>query len=129
MKRTTLMLALGLVTAGCATTDRSGIRNPDTFRQVAERSVVESARPYTDVARCFEDRAALLPMSSFIADAPSGRTTYRLRGFGFTFEEITFETTPTGSRATVLMAPNVNAKWREDFARDRGAVLNACAAQ
>jgi len=81
------------------------------------------------VARCFEDRAALLPMSSFIADAAAGQTTYRLRGFGFTFEEITFEAMPTGSRAIVLIAPNVNAKWREDFARDRGAVLSACADQ
>jgi hypothetical protein len=128
MKRIACALVLGLVTAGCATTDRSGIRDPDQFRQVAERRIIESVRSHTDVARCFEERAALLPMSTFIADEPSQQTTYRLRGFGFSFEEILFEATPTGSRATILMAPNLNAKWRDDFARDRGAVLSACAA-
>jgi hypothetical protein len=129
MKRIAMTIVLGLVCTGCATTERTGVRDPEEFRQVAERSFVESVLPYTDVARCFEDRAALLPMSSFIADQAAQRTTYRLRGFGFTFEEIIFEATPAGSRATILMAPNLNAKWRADFARDRGDVLTACASQ
>jgi len=29
---------------------------------------------------------------------------------------------------TIFIAPNVNAKWRADFDRDRGAPLAACAA-
>ncbi len=57
----------------------------------------------------------------------AGVTTYRLRGFGYTFEEIDFQTTAIGSRLTVYMAPNVNAKWREDFERHRAAPLRACA--
>ncbi len=126
MKNLVLTLALGLAAAGCATQDRSGIRDPDDFRLMAERTTIDSARPHGDVARCFEARAALLPMSSFTAE--EGRTIYRLRGFGFTFEEIHFEETPTGSRVTILMAPNLNAKWRRDFARDRAAPLEACAA-
>ncbi|MDX2235893.1 MAG: hypothetical protein NW200_15440 [Hyphomonadaceae bacterium] len=127
MKTAVLALALALSTAACATTNPTGVRDPDEFRRVAQRTVIESALPYADVARCFEDRAALLPMSSFIADEAAERTTYRLRGFGYTFEEIAFEAAPGGSRATVLMAPNLNTRWREDFARDRGAALALCA--
>lgn len=127
MKRVALTLMFALTITACATPDRAGVRNPEFFRRVATQSTIESQLPPTEVARCFEARATLLPMSRFEFDEPSGRTTYRLRGFGYTFEEIDFEQTQTGSRMTIFVAPNVNARWREDFARDRGAPLNQCA--
>lgn len=128
MKRFALPIALALLTTACATPDRAGVRDQEVFRQVANQTILDSARPAADVARCFEDRAALLPMSSFVQGAASDGTTYRLRGFGFTFEEIDFQTAPSGSRMTIFLAPNVNAKWLADFERDRAAPPRACAA-
>lgn len=127
MKRVAFTLTLALAISACATPDRAGVRNPEFFRQVATQTTFESNVPPSEVAQCFQARAALLPMSHFEFDAPSGRTTYRLRGFGYTFEEIDFEPTQTGSRMTIFIAPNVNAQWRDDFARDRGGPLNLCA--
>lgn len=128
MKRFALILALSLIAAGCATPDRAGVRNPEFFRQVAKQIQIDSRRPYAEFARCFEAQAALLPMSNFSDDEASQRSTYRLRGFGFTFEEIDFSATNGGSRATIFLAPNLNAKWLKDFARDRQGPLEACAA-
>lgn len=128
MKRIAFTLAIALLTSACATPDRAGVRNPEFFRQVATQTALESARPALDVARCFEEQATLLPMSAFVRDDAADLTTYRLRGFGFTFEEIDFRATPGGSRMTIFIAPNVNAKWREDFERDRGGPLRECAA-
>jgi len=127
MKRIALTLALALTTAACATPDQAGVRNPEFFRQVATLTTLESNRSAGDVARCFEERATLLPMSAIVSDEAPGRTTYRLRGFGFTFEEIDFVATPKGSRMSIFIAPNVNEKWREDFERDRAVPLRACA--
>jgi hypothetical protein len=128
MTRFVSIFALCLITAACATPDRAGVRNPEFFRKVADQTKVESNRPYADFTRCFEERAALLPMSAFSSDQAGQRITYRLRGFGFTFEEIDFTATPTGSSATIFIAPNVDAKWREDFERDRHTPLKTCAA-
>jgi len=129
MKRLTLILALALTTAACATPDKAGVGNPDFFRKVATQTEVVSNRPAAELARCFEERAILLPMSRFASDKATGRSIYRLRGFGYTFEEIDFDPTPDGSRVTIFIAPNVDDKWRADFARDRGAPLSACAAE
>jgi hypothetical protein len=128
MTRFTSILALSLLATACATPDRAGVRNPEFFRKVAVQTEVESTRSYAEVARCFEAQAALLPLSVFVTDDAGSRITYRLRGFGYTFEEIEFAATPNGSRATVFIAPNLNAKWHEDFAKDRDAPLKACAA-
>lgn len=127
MKTYLLIASLSALVAACATPDKAGVRNPEFFRQVANKTLIESSKPYTDVASCFEETAALLPMSSFIQDEEATRTTYRLRGFGYTFEEIDFEETQGGSRITTFIAPNLNDKWLQDFARDRGAFLSSCA--
>ena len=128
MKRIALPIALALLLGACATSDRAGVRNPEFFRQVATQYSLESTRPAAEVAQCFEEQAALLPMTRFVRDEAAGVTTYRLRGFGYTFEEIDFQTAASGSRITIFIAPNVNAKWREDFERDRHTPLAACAA-
>lgn len=128
MKRSLLTLVLfASGVSACATTP-SGIRDPDLFTQVAEQTRVVSIRSATDVARCFEDRAALLPMTTFRPSTEESVVIYRLRGFGYTFEEIRFEPmTEGGSSATVSLAPNLNAKWHRDFQKDRLSPLQACA--
>lgn len=118
--------ALTMAVAGCATRE-SGIRDPERFRTVAERTTLVSSRAHTDVAGCFRDTAALLPMTTFV-EVSDTRTTYRLRGYGFTFEEIDFDAAPGGTEVTVMLAPGVNPRWRRDFARDRLEPLRACAA-
>lgn len=133
MKIRIALIALGIASsvAGCATRE-SGVRDPVRFREIAETTEFSSAAAPEALARCFENNAALLPMSDFRADAGSAAVTYRLRGFGFTFEEIDFfadgESNPAGSRVVVRLAPGVNAKWRRDFERDRMTPLRNCAA-
>lgn len=128
MRRIAIPFTLALLTTACATPDRAGVRNPEFFRQVATQTTLESARPAAEVATCFEAHATLLPLSEFVRQEAAGLTTYRLRGFGYTFEEIDFQTAANGSRMTIFIAPNLNAKWREDFERDRGAPLRDCSA-
>lgn len=121
-----LTIAAGL--AACAPAPEAGVADPDQFRATATGPVVTSARPAADVASCFEARATLLPMSSFADDPQTGGKIYRLRGFGRTYEEIFFSPdSQGGSAAQVLIAANLSPKWRQDFARDRGAMLEACA--
>lgn len=127
MKTYILIASLSIFAAACATPDKAGVRNPEFFRQVASKTMIESAKPYTDVASCFENTAELLPLSRFARDDEATRTTYRLRGFGYTFEEIDFEEIQGGSRITTFIAPNLDDKWLQDFARDRGAALSLCA--
>lgn len=119
-------LGLALIAAGCAARE-SGIRDHGEFRRVATSSALDSARGPAELAECFRDRAALLPMSEFRAEGDS--TVYRLRGFGFSFEEIVFAPRPGGgTRATIRLAPNLDGSWHADFERDRGAALRLCAA-
>ena len=121
-----LTIAAGL--AACAPAPEAGVADPDQFRATATGPVVTSARPAAEVAACFEARATLLPMSSFADDPQTGGKIYRLRGFGRTYEEIRFNPAPHGgSVAQALIATNLSPKWRQDFARDRGAMLEDCA--
>jgi hypothetical protein len=129
MKRQFLVIALSLLATACATAKESGIRDPNRFRAIAEITKLTSTSPPEKVAKCFEDRAILLPMTSFNKDEATGTTTYRLRGYGYTFEEIDFASTPEGgSTITSFLAPGVNAKWRRDFEIGRLAILRSCAA-
>lgn len=121
-----LTIAAGL--AACAPAPEAGVADPDQFRATANGPIVESARPPAEVAACFEARAMLLPLSSFADDPETGGRIYRLRGFGRTYEEIRFSPdSQGGSSAQVLIAANLSPKWQQDFARDRGAMLEACA--
>jgi len=119
-------IAIGI--AACAPAPEAGIANPDEFRATATKQVVTSARPATAVAACFEARATLLPTSVVVDDPETGGKTYRLRAVGRTYEEILFVPDARGgSTATVLIAPNLQPNWQDGFARDRGAMLQACA--
>lgn len=121
---------LAVAASACANPDKAGVRNPEWFAKVAERSVVTSNQPFDQVAKCFETTAELLPMTEFVPSADQSLVTYRLRGFGYTFEEIAFEAAADGgSTATVLIAPNLNERWRADFIEDRLEPLQACAAK
>ncbi|MDX2238541.1 MAG: hypothetical protein NW203_13345 [Hyphomonadaceae bacterium] len=127
MKRMLALTALFTIAlAGCATHE-TGVRDPQIFRAVADRFVLLSERPHAEVAACFQERAALLPMSAFVA-ASDQQIIYRLRGFGYTFEEIDFDASNAGSMVTVMIAPGVNDRWRRDFTRDRLRPLQDCAA-
>lgn len=128
--KTLILPVLALVVSGCATPDKAGVRHPEWFAKVAERSVAISDRPFQQVAQCFQKNAELLPMTEFVGSADQSLVTYRLRGFGYTFEEIAFEpTSDGGSTAMVLIAPNLNDRWRADFLADRLEPLRACAAR
>lgn len=121
---------LTIAASGCATPDKAGVRNPEWFAKVAERSVVTSDQPFQQLAQCFEKNAELLPFTEFVGSPDQSLVTYRLRGFGYTFEEIAFEAAAGGgSTATVLIAPNLNERWRSDFTQDRLEPLQACAAK
>ena len=129
MKKQFVAIALTLLSTAGATAKESGIRDPERFRAIAEKTSLTSASAPEKIARCFEDRAVLLPMTSFNKDAVTGTTTYRLRGYGYTFEEIDFVANKNGgSDITIFLAPGVNAKWRADFEAGRLAVLRSCAA-
>ncbi len=120
--------ALALALAACGPAREAGVADPDAFLAQASGPVVASSRDAAAVAGCFEARAALLPMSAFAADPATGGSVYRLRGFGRTYEEIRFlPAAGGGSSAQVLIADNLNDRWRAGFARDRGATLAACA--
>jgi hypothetical protein len=121
-------LSLAAALAACGPAREAGVADPDVFRATASGPAVASSRSATEVAACFEARAVFLPMSSFAADPATGGAVYRLRGFGRTYEEVVFAPeTGGGSTARVLIAPNLDATWREGFARDRGRTLEACA--
>lgn len=120
---------IGFLATACAAPDKAGVRDPERFSLIAERSIVTSDRTLHQLARCFEEAADFLPMTRFHGMDAADGLTYRLRGFGHTFEEITFRASADGgSTATVLIAPNLNEQWRADFVQDRLEPLKACAA-
>lgn len=121
------LLALLSLLAACAAPE-SGIRDPKDFAARAERTEITSAKPPLALARCFQDTATLLPFTTLLTDADGKGATYRLRGYGYSFEEIRFRPgTGKGTQATVRLAPGVNQKWRDDFAADRLGPLRRCA--
>lgn len=128
MNRLLPFFAISIATLAACSTTESGVRDPSRFREIAERSVIASALPETELVACFRDTADFLPSTEFLPPRNDAGTDYRLRGFGFTFEEIEFRPAPGGgSTATLLLAPGVNQKWRRDFQRDRVEPLRACA--
>ncbi|MDX2222370.1 MAG: hypothetical protein SFV21_06460 [Rhodospirillaceae bacterium] len=122
-----MLLMTALFLTACAAKE-SGIRDPIRFREVAERTVIMSVRSTENLIACFRENAILLPTTEFIPGDDVDSTLYRLRPFGFTFEEIMFRPAADGgSTAELLLAPGVNARWRRDLELGRLQPLLNCA--
>lgn len=120
--------AVALALAGCAATP-AGIQGFDAFVISTPVEVLGSTKSFREVANCFEQQASFLPLSEFSRDdSTQGASsfTYRLRTSGLWFEQIRITQQPNGSRVEMLIAPNLNAKWRAQFDRDRVAPLQRC---
>lgn len=121
------VLAAGFALLAACTAPESGVRSPADFNARARQTEVASRRPALTVARCFQDQATLLPFSAILTDPDGKGATYRLRGYGYSFEEIRFRPAARGSVSTVLVAPGLNSRSLADLERDRLSVLRACA--
>jgi hypothetical protein len=126
-----LSVAVGIVAvalAGCAA-QPAGISGFDAFVKSTPAEVLSGPKPFREVVACFEQQGVFLPLSEFSRDtstqAPSSFT-YRLRVSNLWFEQIRITDQADGSRAEMLIAPNLNAKWRAQFDRDRVAPLQRC---
>jgi hypothetical protein len=111
--------------AGCASTP-AGSAGYDAFLAEGTTSVVTGPRAPAEAAQCFEEQASFLPLSEFSRDGQPGVFTYRLRVSGLWFEQVRISADGQGSRAETRLAPNLNARWRDDFERDRAKALRLC---
>lgn len=120
----TAALTLMLFT-GCAATP-AGSAGHDAFLADATPRVMTGPRASGEAAQCFEERARFLPLSEFSRDGQVGAFTYRLRVSGLWFEQVRITADGEGSRAEARLAPNLDARWRETFERDRVSALRQC---
>jgi len=121
-----LMAVMGLsLLAGCASTP-AGSAGYDAFMVDATPAHLSGSRDAVQAAQCFEDRATFLPLSTFSRDASSTTFTYRLRVSDLWFEEVRITPEDAGSRAEWRIAPNLDAKWLDQFGRDRMGPLRQC---
>jgi pimeloyl-ACP methyl ester carboxylesterase len=111
--------------AGCASTP-AGSAGYDAFLAEATNSVITGPRALADAAQCFEEQAKFLPLSEFSRDGQAGAFTYRLRISGLWLEQVRITADSLGSRAETRLAPNLNARWRDSFERDRASALRLC---
>lgn len=125
MRGAALLLSAAALAAGCASKP-AGSAGYDAFLAESTPTVWTGARPMTEAAQCFEERATFLPLSEFSRDGQAGSFTYRLRVSGLWFEQVRITQDGQGSRAEARLAPNLDARWQADFERDRTSVLRAC---
>lgn len=114
-----------ILLAGCANTP-AGSAGYDAFLAEATTSVITGTRAPAKAAQCFEEQAKFLPLSEFSRDGQAGVFTYRLRISGLWFEQVRIVADGHGSRAETRLAPNLNARWRDSFERDRANALRLC---
>ncbi|MGC5198466.1 hypothetical protein [Aphanothece microscopica] len=124
MKSSLQILTVLTLAAGCATFE-TGVRDPERFGQIAERTMFQSSRSAAAVSSCFAETADLYPGSQLL-ETGDGGTAYVLRVAGFTFERITFSSVDRGSTVTIELAPGVDARWRRDMESGRLVPLRAC---
>jgi hypothetical protein len=121
-----LMAVLALsILAGCASTP-AGSSGYDAFMVDSSPTSLSGSRDAVQAAQCFEDRAKFLPLSTFSRDASTNTFTYRLRVSDLWFEQVRIMPEGAGSRAEWRIAPNLDAKWLDQFERDRKAPLHQC---
>jgi hypothetical protein len=126
----TLLVAVGsavaaVLFAGCASTP-AGSAGYDAFLAEATPNVMTGTRSASAAAQCFEEQAKFLPLSEFSRDRQAGAFTYRLRVSGLWFEQVRITADGAGSRAEARLAPNLDARWRANFERDRASALRQC---
>ena len=124
--KTALALAAASGLAACSA-PRVGVEGHAAFESSARVETVASARPYFDLARCFERSARLLPFSNVRYFTERREAIYELQGYGWWFETIRFSESGTGSVAEVRLAANYNDRWESGFRKDRHAALMRCA--
>lgn len=125
--RFALALFSAVFLSGCAAVP-GGIHGYDAFMRQTPALRLAGARPAGPAARCFQERATFLPLSEFVDERDSQGFIYRLRVAGLWFEQVRITEQDGGSRAEVWIAPNLQARWTDQFNRDRGAALAACLA-
>jgi hypothetical protein len=119
------MLLAAALAVGCAS-QPAGSAGYDAFVVEAAPELWSGTRPMAESAQCFEERGKFLPLSEFSRDSQAGSFTYRLRVTGLWFEQVRITADGQGSRAEVRVAPNLDARWRDGFERDRFSVLRQC---
>ena len=125
MKTGVAVFLATILFAGCASTP-AGSAGYDAFLADATTSVITGPRAPAGAAQCFEEQAKFLPLSEFSRDGQAGVFTYRLRISGLWFEQVRITADGPGSRAESRLAPNLNARWRDTFERDRADALRLC---
>ena len=125
MRTAALLLSIAALAAGCASKP-AGSAGYDAFLAESVPSVWAGPRTVTEAAQCFEERAKFLPLSEFSRDSQAGTFTYRLRVSGLWFEQVRITANGAGTRAETRLAPNLDARWRVTFERDRASALRQC---
>lgn len=118
-----------ILMSGCAA-PRVGHSAASEFATQAVEIVLASSGSAGEVARCFENEARLLPLSSIRYEPDLQQTTYRLQGFGLWLEQASFRDLPQGgSEVQFRYAQNYDRRWLQNVERDRLAPLRRCAEQ
>lgn len=125
MKGAALILSACALIAGCASQPAGSAGYGAFLAESSPQSIVGN-RPFAVAAQCFEERGKFLPLSEFSRDSQAGTFTYRLRLSGLWFEQVRISADGSGSRAEARLASKLDARWRDDFERDRISVLQQC---
>lgn len=123
--RLLISTAVVVFVSGCAATPAGSV-GAEAFSRDAAPVQLTGPRNASEAALCFEEQGRFLPLSEFSNDSAAGRYTYRLRIAELWFEQVRITPDGSGSRAEWRLAPNLDARWRAQFERDRLAPLRTC---
>lgn len=128
MNRLSLLASLLFALSACAAA-RVGEIGPDAFDAGAQTVLLSSSRSSAEVARCFDERALLLPTSQVRFEPDLKRHVYVLRAHDLWLEHATFtDLAAGGSEVRFRFAANYDLRWRQMMERDRLDPLRRCAA-
>ncbi|MEY2876394.1 MAG: hypothetical protein RLZZ373_3765 [Pseudomonadota bacterium] len=122
---TSIACAALMALSGCAATP-AGIEGHVDFVARSAPVLLAGSQPPAAAAQCFEEQARFLPLSEFSRDVAAGTFTYRLRVSGMWFEQVRIAAHGSGSQAEIRLAPKLDARWQNQFDRDRAGVLRHC---
>lgn len=130
MLRTLAPLLTAVSVVACAAGTQVGEKSAQDFADRTEILELASPAPAAQIARCFETRARLLPLSTVTYEADLRLYRYRLKAYDLWLEEAEFSDIASGgSRVQFRYAANYDNGWRAMLERDRLAPLKACVAQ